>query len=395
MVQATGAPAADPTPAAEVDVVDVVDPAVWRTVWTVLVGGLAVLFDTTIVAVALHTLATELDSSVATIQWVTTGYLLAMAVTIPIAGWAQRVLGGKRLWMMGLAVFLAGSVLSSLAWNPASLIGVSRGAGCRRRRAGAVDVDAGHAGSRRPEHRSHHGRHQPARGARSDPRAGARRAHPAAPALVLDVLGQRAVLCGWAGARRRSCCPRTGRCAARRWTWSAWGCWRPGSPACCTDCPTSASHGGFGRADVFVPLVAGLMLLGGFVGWALRRREPGPDRRAAAATPWPLASSSAAAVPVRAPRCTARCCCCRCTSRACAARTCWRPACCSSRRASALCSAGPGRPAHRHDRPALGGVRRVRRSSRSATVPFALAGTDAPMSLMASRCSSAASVSAP
>ena len=123
MVRATGAPAADPTPAGEVDVVDVVDPAVWRTVWTVLVGGLAVLFDTTIVAVALHTLATELDSSVATIQWVTTGYLLAMAVTIPIAGWAQRVLGGKRLWIVGLAVFLAGSVLSSLAWNPSSLIG--------------------------------------------------------------------------------------------------------------------------------------------------------------------------------------------------------------------------------------------------------------------------------
>src|SRR6201999_2120188 len=52
-----------------------VDPAVWRTVWTVLVGGLAVLFDTTIVAVALHTLAGDLHTSVATIQWVSTGYL--------------------------------------------------------------------------------------------------------------------------------------------------------------------------------------------------------------------------------------------------------------------------------------------------------------------------------
>ncbi|WP_019932235.1 MDR family MFS transporter [Nocardia sp. BMG111209] len=99
-----------------------VDPAVWRTVWTVLVGGMAVLFDTTIVAVALHTLAGELHTSVATIQWVTTGYLLAMAMTIPIAGWAQRVLGAKRLWMIALVLFLAGSVLSSLAWSAASLI---------------------------------------------------------------------------------------------------------------------------------------------------------------------------------------------------------------------------------------------------------------------------------
>ncbi|MQY27255.1 MDR family MFS transporter [Nocardia aurantia] len=99
-----------------------VDPAVWRTVWTVLVGGMAVLFDTTIVAVALHTLAGELHTSVATIQWVTTGYLLALGMTIPITGWAQRVLGAKRLWMVALTLFLAGSVLSSLAWSAGSLI---------------------------------------------------------------------------------------------------------------------------------------------------------------------------------------------------------------------------------------------------------------------------------
>lgn len=99
-----------------------VDPAVWRIVWTVLVGGLAVLFDTTIVAVALHTLASELHTSVATIQWVSTGYLLALGVTIPIAGWAQRALGGKRLWMLALVVLLIGSVASSLAWSAGSLI---------------------------------------------------------------------------------------------------------------------------------------------------------------------------------------------------------------------------------------------------------------------------------
>ncbi|HEY0247930.1 MAG TPA: MDR family MFS transporter [Gryllotalpicola sp.] len=99
-----------------------VDPAVWRTVWAVLVGALAVLFDTTIVAVALHTLASDLHASVATIQWVSTGYLLALAVTIPIAGWAQRMLGTKRLWLIALALFLVGSILSSLSWSAGSLI---------------------------------------------------------------------------------------------------------------------------------------------------------------------------------------------------------------------------------------------------------------------------------
>lgn len=99
-----------------------VGTAVWRTVWSVLVGGLAALFDTTIVAVALHTLAGDLRVPVATIQWVSTVYLLALAVTIPIAGWAQRALGGKRLWMLALALFGVGSILSSLAWSAGSLI---------------------------------------------------------------------------------------------------------------------------------------------------------------------------------------------------------------------------------------------------------------------------------
>ena len=43
--------------------------------------------------------------------------VLALAVTIPITGWAQRVLGSKRLWIAALALFLVGSVLSSLAWR--------------------------------------------------------------------------------------------------------------------------------------------------------------------------------------------------------------------------------------------------------------------------------------
>lgn len=99
-----------------------IDPAVWRTVWTVLVGGLAVLFDTTIVAVSLHTLAIDLHASVLTIQWVSTGYLLALGVTVPVAGWAQRRIGGRRLWLIALCLFLLGSILASLAWSAGSLI---------------------------------------------------------------------------------------------------------------------------------------------------------------------------------------------------------------------------------------------------------------------------------
>jgi len=99
-----------------------VDPQVLKVAMVLIVGGLAVVFDTTIVSVALHTLAAQLQTSVATIGWVSTGYLLALGVTIPLVGWAQGRFGGKRLWMFALLVFLAGSIAASLAWNAPSLI---------------------------------------------------------------------------------------------------------------------------------------------------------------------------------------------------------------------------------------------------------------------------------
>jgi EmrB/QacA subfamily drug resistance transporter len=99
-----------------------VDPHVVRVASVLIVGALAVVFDTTIVAVALHTLAAQLHASVATIQWVSTGYLLALGVTIPLVGWAQARFGGKRLWLFALTVFMIGSIACSLAWDAPSLI---------------------------------------------------------------------------------------------------------------------------------------------------------------------------------------------------------------------------------------------------------------------------------
>jgi EmrB/QacA subfamily drug resistance transporter len=87
-----------------------------------VVGGLAVIFDSTIMSIALKTLSTDLGVPVSTIQWVTTAYLLALGVAIPVVGWAQARIGGKRLWMIALTVFMLASIACSLAWNAESLI---------------------------------------------------------------------------------------------------------------------------------------------------------------------------------------------------------------------------------------------------------------------------------
>jgi EmrB/QacA subfamily drug resistance transporter len=101
------------------------EPLGWplaRLALVLALGGIAPLLDATVASVALHTLASQFHVGVSSIQWVTTGYLLALAVTIPVSGWATDRFGDKPLWISSLLLFTVGSVLSGLAWNFASLV---------------------------------------------------------------------------------------------------------------------------------------------------------------------------------------------------------------------------------------------------------------------------------
>ncbi|HLA19636.1 MAG TPA: MDR family MFS transporter [Dehalococcoidia bacterium] len=80
------------------------------------------LLDMTITNVALPTLAKDFTASTTTIQWVVTGYLLGLAVFIPVSGWAGDRFGTKRIFMFALFLFTAGSLLCGLAWSIESLI---------------------------------------------------------------------------------------------------------------------------------------------------------------------------------------------------------------------------------------------------------------------------------
>ena len=80
------------------------------------------ILDTTIVNVALDTLGHELHSTIAQIQWVATGYLLALAAVIPLTGWAARRFGAKRVYLASIVLFTIGSALCGLAESSTSLI---------------------------------------------------------------------------------------------------------------------------------------------------------------------------------------------------------------------------------------------------------------------------------
>src|SRR5438034_9701106 len=89
----------------------------------VVLGMILAILDATIVNVAVPTLGRELHTSISTVQWVMTGYLLAFASVIPLTGWASDRFGAKRVWIASLLLFMAGSALSGAAWSIEALIG--------------------------------------------------------------------------------------------------------------------------------------------------------------------------------------------------------------------------------------------------------------------------------
>ena len=76
------------------------EPLGWpliRLALVVVVGGVAPLVDTTVVNVALHAIGADLDVGTRAIQWVTTAYLLTLAVTVPATAWGSDRFGSRRM----------------------------------------------------------------------------------------------------------------------------------------------------------------------------------------------------------------------------------------------------------------------------------------------------------
>ncbi len=98
------------------------DSALVGTMVVVVIGSFMSLLDSTIVNIAIESLTRAFDAPLATIQWVSTGYLLALAAVIPLTGWASARFGTKRLYLVSIAVFALASLLAGLAWSAGSLI---------------------------------------------------------------------------------------------------------------------------------------------------------------------------------------------------------------------------------------------------------------------------------
>ncbi|RKP48974.1 DHA2 family efflux MFS transporter permease subunit [Cohnella endophytica] len=88
----------------------------------VIIGMIMVILDSTVVNVAIPNLQSYFNTSLNAIQWTITGYTLALAAVIPLAGWMTDRFGSKRIFLITIALFTLGSVLCALAQTADQLV---------------------------------------------------------------------------------------------------------------------------------------------------------------------------------------------------------------------------------------------------------------------------------
>jgi EmrB/QacA subfamily drug resistance transporter len=253
-------------------------PEVRNVLLALIVGGIAAILDSTMVTIALHTLVVSLHSTDGAVQWVTTGYLLAMAVAIPVTGWAESRWGGKRVWMAALVLFVAGSVLCAVAWNDASLIGFrvvqgfAAGLIFPLMQTLAVRAAGGRASSSLIA-------------AVSLPLALGPILGPVIGGVILNWLSWRwlflvnvpviaaGLVLAWRLLPADRPSPGTGRA---RLDVTGLGLLAPALAGILPGLSNLSEDGGIGHASVLIPLLAGIALLGAFIAWAGRPGDRHP-----------------------------------------------------------------------------------------------------------------------
>ncbi|MFG2516435.1 DHA2 family efflux MFS transporter permease subunit [Streptomyces sp. NPDC048584] len=94
---------------------DKLDSKVLLVAGVIVLGGIMSILDITVVSVGLQTFQKEFDATSAQVAWTMTGYTLALASVIPLTGWAADRFGTKRLYLLAIVLFAAGSALCAAA----------------------------------------------------------------------------------------------------------------------------------------------------------------------------------------------------------------------------------------------------------------------------------------
>ncbi len=95
----------------------------WAALYVLCVGMLMIVLDATIVNVALPSIQDDLGFSQSNLAWVVNAYLIAFGGLLLLAGRIGDLIGQRRVFLVGLAVFTAASLVCALAQSQGMLIG--------------------------------------------------------------------------------------------------------------------------------------------------------------------------------------------------------------------------------------------------------------------------------
>src|SRR5213080_3614193 len=94
----------------------------WLALAVIVTAQFMVVLDVAIVNVALPSIRTDLNFSQESLQWVITAYAIMFGGVLLLGGRLADLLGRRRLFIAGLALFTVSSLLDGLAWSEGSLI---------------------------------------------------------------------------------------------------------------------------------------------------------------------------------------------------------------------------------------------------------------------------------
>jgi EmrB/QacA subfamily drug resistance transporter len=104
------------------DVLNTPDPRRWWALALLCGAFFMVILDATIVLVALPAIQADIGFSEQGLQWVLSAYALTFGGLLLLGGRAADLLGRRRLFMTGVLLFTAASLVCGLAWSPAALL---------------------------------------------------------------------------------------------------------------------------------------------------------------------------------------------------------------------------------------------------------------------------------
>lgn len=101
---------------------DRIDPQVWRIAAVVFIGPFMAQLDSTVVNVSLVTVRHDLHATTGAASWIISGYLLALALALPLTGWLVDRIGARRLYLGCFTLFTVASMLCGAARSLDQLI---------------------------------------------------------------------------------------------------------------------------------------------------------------------------------------------------------------------------------------------------------------------------------